>query len=111
MTRDQMTGATPPGPEGPSVLLVEVRDRVATLTLHRPAARNALSSELITALRAALARLDGDDDVDVVVLTGADPAFFAGLDLKELGSKGATSSSCHRTAGSWLSRERRSANR
>jgi len=110
MTRDQMTGATPPGPEGPSVLLVEVRDRVATLTLHRPAARNALSSELITALRAALARLDGDDDVDVV-LTGADPAFCAGLDLKELGSRGATSSSCHRTAGSWLSRGRRSANR
>lgn len=49
------------------MLLVEVRDRVATLTLHRPAARNALSSELITALRAAPARLDGDDDVDVVV--------------------------------------------
>jgi len=112
MTRDQMTGATPPGPEGPSVLLVEVRDRVATLTLHRPAARNALSSELITALRAALGRLDrDDDDVDIVVLTGADPAFCAGLDLKELGSRGATSSSCHRTAGSWLSRGRRSANR
>jgi enoyl-CoA hydratase len=111
MTGDQMTGATPPGPEGPSVLLVEVRDRVATLTLHRPAARNALSSELITALRAALARLDGDHDVDVVVLTGADPAFCAGLDLKELGSRGATSSSCHRTAGSWLSRGRRSASR
>lgn len=89
MTRDQVTSATSPGPEGSSVLLVAVRERVATLTLHRPAARNALSSELITALRAALARLDGDDEVDVVVLTGADPAFCAGLDLRELGSTAA----------------------
>ena len=70
------------------VLLTEVADRVATVTLNRPESRNALSSELLRALPAALRDLDADDGVDVVILTGADPAFCAGLDLKELGSTG-----------------------
>jgi enoyl-CoA hydratase len=69
-------------------LLVEVKDRVALLTLNRPAARNALSSELLNALPDAIVSADADDAVDVIVLTGADPAFCAGLDLKELGSSG-----------------------
>jgi enoyl-CoA hydratase len=69
-------------------LLVDVKDRVALLTLNRPAARNALSSELIRALPEAIVAADADDDVDVIVLTGADPAFCAGLDLRELGSSG-----------------------
>ena len=61
---------------------------MATVTLNRPEARNALDSELLGALRRAMADLEADDSVDVVVLTGADPAFCAGLDLKELGSTG-----------------------
>jgi enoyl-CoA hydratase len=69
-------------------LLVEVRERVAVLTLNRPAARNALSSELLRALPEAIVAADANDDVDVIVLTGADPAFCAGLDLRELGSSG-----------------------
>jgi enoyl-CoA hydratase len=69
-------------------VLVSVDSRVATVTLNRPRARNALSSELINELRRSLRVLDQDPDVDVVVLTGADPAFCAGLDLKELGSTG-----------------------
>ena len=69
-------------------LLVEVRDRTALLTLNRPAARNALSSELLRALPEAIVAADANDEVDVIVLTGADPAFCAGLDLKELGSSG-----------------------
>jgi enoyl-CoA hydratase len=68
------------------VLLVETADRVRTLTLNRPEARNALSSELRGRLMPALRDAEADDDVDVVILTGADPAFCAGLDLKELGS-------------------------
>lgn len=71
------------------VVLYEVADRVATITLNRPEARNALSAEVRRSLPAAVHRADVDDDVDVVVLTGADPAFCAGLDLKELGSGGA----------------------
>jgi enoyl-CoA hydratase len=67
------------------VLLIETADRVRTLTLNRPQARNALSGELRDKLFSALAAAESDDDVDVVILTGADPAFCAGVDLKELG--------------------------
>jgi enoyl-CoA hydratase len=68
------------------VVLYEVADRVATVTLNRPEARNALSAEVRRELPRAMRRADDDPDVDVVILTGADPAFCAGLDLKELGS-------------------------
>ncbi len=67
------------------VLLIETTDRVRTLTLNRPQARNALSVQLRTAFYAALRAAQADDEVDVVILTGADPVFCAGLDLKELG--------------------------
>lgn len=67
------------------VLLCSVEDRIATITLNRPAARNALSSDLLRRLPALARELDADDEVDVVIVTGADPAFCAGLDLKELG--------------------------
>ncbi len=68
------------------VVLVETRDRVRTITLHRPEVRNALDSALQRASADALAAADADPDVDVVVLTGSDPAFCAGLDLRELGT-------------------------
>jgi enoyl-CoA hydratase len=71
----------------PEVVLVDVKDRVATITLNRPESRNALSRELLRALPKAVADADARDDVDVLILTGADPAFCAGLDLKELGSR------------------------
>ncbi len=73
------------------VLTLDVTDRVATVTLNRPGARNALNRELRSALHRTVRDLDADDGVDVVVLTGADPAFCAGLDLKELGSGAAAS--------------------
>ena len=74
------------------VLLVEVSDRIATVTMNRPQARNALNQALRRALRDAFRRLDADDGVDVIILTGADPAFCAGLDLKELGASPEASS-------------------
>ncbi len=67
-------------------VLLEVTDRIATVTLNRPEARNALSSEVLRLLPQLMREADNRDDVDVVILTGADPAFCAGLDLKELGS-------------------------
>jgi len=70
------------------VVLVEVADSVATVTLNRPDARNALNRELRKALVVSMLELDERDDVAVVVLTGADPAFCAGLDLKELAGGG-----------------------
>lgn len=72
--------STPP----PPVLLVEVDGPVATVTLNRPAARNALNLALRADLAAAMRELDTRPDVAVVVLTGADPAFCAGMDLREL---------------------------
>jgi len=67
-----------------AVLRVEHADGYAVLTLDRPAARNALDARLRSELFDTMQALDGDHDVAAVVLTGADPAFCAGLDLKEL---------------------------
>ncbi|CAO5236024.1 enoyl-CoA hydratase [Frankia sp. AgKG'84/4] len=69
--------------EAEPVVLVEVADRVATVTLNRPRARNALSRTLMHALWDAVTALGADPEVDAVVLTGADPAFCAGVDLRE----------------------------
>ena len=72
-----------------NVLLTEQADGVRVLTLNRPGSRNALSGDLISALYAALVELDTDDTVRAAVLTGADPAFCAGVDLKEAARDGA----------------------
>lgn len=71
------------------LVIVETAARVCTVTLNRPEARNALNTALHLASAAALADAEASDEVDAVVLTGADPAFCAGLDLKELGAGGA----------------------
>ena len=67
------------------VILYEVSDRIATITLNRPDKRNALSSEVLRQLPIVMTTADDDPSVDVIILTGSDPAFCAGLDLKELG--------------------------
>jgi enoyl-CoA hydratase len=71
------------------ILLIETDERVRTLTLNRPHARNALSSALRDRFFGALTDAETDDDVDVIILTGTDPVFCAGLDLKELGGESA----------------------
>ena len=58
------------------------------LTMNRPAVRNALNRELIRGLYAALKAADADESVRAVVLTGTDPAFCAGIDLKEAARDG-----------------------
>jgi len=67
-----------------AVLLREAEGGVLTLTLNRPDKRNALSSELIDALRAAAEDADLDPEVRVLVIRGAGRDFCAGLDLAEL---------------------------
>ncbi|MBV8235679.1 MAG: enoyl-CoA hydratase/isomerase family protein [Acidimicrobiia bacterium] len=63
-------------------LLYEVKDHVARVTINRPERRNAMSWDVITGLRKAAADAKADDDVRVVVLTGAgEQAFCAGADL------------------------------
>ncbi|GAA2638588.1 enoyl-CoA hydratase-related protein [Actinomadura fulvescens] len=69
-------------------ILYEVADRVATITLNRPEARNALSDQMIEELLDAFGRAGVDDGVRVIVLTGAgDRAFCAGADLGGLGAQ------------------------
>jgi enoyl-CoA hydratase len=71
----------------PGVLLRERRGGVEILTLNRPEKRNALNKELLDALASAMADIEADDDVRVVVLTAAgDRAFSAGMDLAEFAS-------------------------
>lgn len=65
------------------VLLIEEREGVAWLTMHRPERLNALNPELATALRTYFQDLYARPEVRVVVLQGAGKAFCAGLDLKE----------------------------
>ncbi|MBO0709716.1 MAG: enoyl-CoA hydratase [Acetobacteraceae bacterium] len=66
--------------------VLERRDheRVAWLTLNRPAARNALSVALMTALEDALDTIGEDGSVHVVVIAANGPAFCAGHDLREM---------------------------
>jgi enoyl-CoA hydratase len=71
------------------VLRVEKSEGIATLTLDRPEARNALNRALRDAIREAFAALRDDGSTSAVILTGAGPAFCAGLDLKELSQPGA----------------------
>jgi enoyl-CoA hydratase len=68
------------------LVLVDIDERVATMTLNRPDQRNALSRALQRRITEVVVSLENHVDVDVIILTGADPAFCAGVDLKELGS-------------------------
>ena len=69
------------------ILLVDKHDGVATVTLNRPQAMNALSRPLRAEVVRCFAALHGDAEVGVIILTGAGRAFCAGLDLKELGGE------------------------
>lgn len=84
------------------VLLVEKSDLIATITLNRPEAMNALSAELRLALGKAFREIQDDPEIRVAVLTGAGRAFCAGMDLKELAS-GAADATGEETggAGQW----------
>ena len=67
-----------------SLVLKSLEDGILTLTIHRPEALNALNRSVIDALSAALEAAQDNDDVRVIVLTGAgEKAFVAGADIKE----------------------------
>lgn len=70
-----------------SPIIIEQQDRVVIVTLNRPAARNALNSEIMNALASDLAPLDRDPGVGCFVLKGSDKAFAAGADIKEMADK------------------------
>ncbi|MFO8010495.1 MAG: enoyl-CoA hydratase [Dehalococcoidia bacterium] len=66
-----------------SVLLVEKSEGIATLTLNRPEAMNALSRELRQAIADGFQEILPDDSIRAAIITGAGRAFCAGMDLKE----------------------------
>ncbi|WP_329407871.1 enoyl-CoA hydratase [Nocardia vinacea] len=65
-------------------LRIEQRGAVRILTIDRPESKNAMHGPLRTALCAAMAGADRDDEVRAVVLTAVDPVFSAGVDFKQL---------------------------
>ena len=69
-------------------LLIEQDAGVALLTINRPKAMNALNLEVLAELRAALAVLEQDPEVKVVIVTGAGKAFVAGADIAEMAEMG-----------------------
>ncbi|MGE2728843.1 enoyl-CoA hydratase [Mycolicibacterium vaccae] len=68
------------------LVLTEVLDRVALITINDPDRRNAVTAEISAALRAAVDRAEADPDVHAVIVTGAGKAFCAGADLTALGA-------------------------
>jgi enoyl-CoA hydratase len=74
-------------PAAHETLIVETADSVTLIRLNRPEALNALNSQLIGELGAALAAAEADDAVGCIVITGSERAFAAGADIKEMSDK------------------------
>jgi len=66
-----------------SPLTVELRDRIAILTFHRPDQLNAMNRQMMEDIIAAVQQVDSDPEVRVGLITGAGKAFMAGADIKE----------------------------
>src|SRR5437899_3029289 len=90
-------------------ILYTVADRVATVTLNRPAKLNAWTRLMEKEVRAAMTEADRDENVRVVVVTGAGRGFCAGADMQMLsgvaGTKG--SADAFDRLGDWLSAPQR----
>jgi trans-feruloyl-CoA hydratase/vanillin synthase len=95
--------------EAEDVVLVTTDRRVATVTFNRPAKRNAMNPALNARMLEVLDSLEADDEVGVVVLTGAGESWSAGMDLKEYfrdndGKPRAATLRARRQSGSWWQR-------
>ena len=67
-----------------SVVIYEVEGAIARVAMNRPEKRNALNDELVAGLKSALRRAHDDDEIRVVILSGAGSDFCAGADLSAL---------------------------
>lgn len=68
-------------------IILETDGAVGIVTLNRPEALNAFSDQLMDELTDALKKLEADDDIGCIVITGSEKAFAAGADIKEMASK------------------------
>ena len=68
-------------------ILVETRGKVGLITLHRPAALNALNAKLIAEVNGILDQWEADEQIGCIVITGSEKAFAAGADIKEMLNK------------------------
>ncbi|MDV7243243.1 enoyl-CoA hydratase [Rhodococcus oxybenzonivorans] len=68
-------------------ILLDRKGRVGIITLHRPKALNALNSQLMGEVVAAVEELDKDAEIGAILITGSDRAFAAGADIKEMQPK------------------------
>lgn len=82
-----MQSTSPEPDKSTAHCLVEQRGHTLVVTMNRPEARNALSSEMLAIMRAAWDRVDADPEIRVAILTGAGGAFCAGADLKAMTSQ------------------------
>ncbi len=94
---------------GTEELLCDLSDRVLTVTLNRPQARNALSMELMFALRRILSTYGDHEDVGALVLTGAGGAFCAGGDVKRMAARKADEQSAEEKFQTMVARHRETA--
>ena len=67
-----------------SLVLLDIADGVATITLNNPGERNTLTAPLVAVIIAAMDRIENDSNVGAIVVTGAAPAFCAGANLGNL---------------------------
>src|SRR5215470_6131745 len=79
-----------------SDLLYDVKDRIATITLNRPDKLNAFTGDMIESWAKSLAEAQADDDVNVVIVTGAGRAFCSGGDVGRMRDRGAPSPMDHK---------------
>ena len=68
-------------------ILYDVDDHIATITLNRPEALNAISAQLLTELTTAIKTAEANKMVRVIILTGSERAFAAGADISEMAKK------------------------
>lgn len=68
------------------LVLTQVEDRVALITINDPDRRNAVTTQISSALRVAVQAVEDDPGVHAVIVTGAGKAFCAGADLTALGA-------------------------
>ncbi|WP_306257091.1 enoyl-CoA hydratase [Pararhizobium sp. IMCC21322] len=69
------------------LVLVDIQDRIAILTLNRPEALNALNTDLLAQLNAHAEELSRNPDIGCLIITGSEKAFAAGADVKEMADK------------------------